>query len=270
MNTDYVHGYNKRESIRLEDQANCLSSLLHEDSIFPKGSTILEADCGVGAQTRIIASKNPESKFVSIDISEDSLRKADALIKSLDIYNVEFQSGDIFDLNFQEESFDHIVVCFVLEHLPNPMDALIALKKVLKKGGSITLIEGDHGSTYFYPYSRYAQAAINAQVKLQSENGGNAFIGRQLFPLLLGSGFKKCKVSPRMVYVDSSKPYLVEGFTKNTFTAMIEGIKEKAVENSIMDADSFDRGIQDLYRTTQKDGVFCYTFFKGLGYNIEK
>ena len=268
MNGDYVHGYDERESIRLEDQANCLSELLHYDSIFPKGSTILEAGCGVGAQTKIIAPKNPDSKFISIDISEESLNKADSLIKSLNISNVEFEIGNIFDLKFQEESFDHIFVCFVLEHLPNPKDALITLKKFLKNGGTITLIEGDHGSTYFYPYSQYAQAAINAQVKLQSENGGNALIGRQLYPLLIGSGFKKCKVSPRMVYVDSSKPELVEGFTKNTFTAMIEGIKDKANRSSIMDAASFERGIQDLYRTAQIDGVFCYTFFKGIGYNI--
>ena len=268
MKIDYVHGYNERESVRLEDQANCLSELLHYDSIFPKGSTILEAGCGIGAQTKIIAPKNPDSKFISIDISEESLNKADTLIKSLDINNVEFQIGNIFDLKFQEGSFDHIFVCFVLEHLPNPQDALIILKKFLKKGGTITLIEGDHGSTYFYPYSQYAQAAINAQVKLQSDNGGNALIGRQLYPLLLTSGFKKCKVSPRMVYVDSSKPDFVDGFTKNTFTAMIEGIKEKAVNSSIMDAVSFDRGVKDLYRTTQKDGVFCYTFFKGIGYNI--
>ena len=81
MNNDYVHGYNERESIRLEDQANCLSELLHHDSIFPKGSTILEAGCGVGAQTKIIAPKNPDSKFISIDISEESLHKADYLIK---------------------------------------------------------------------------------------------------------------------------------------------------------------------------------------------
>ena len=71
-----------------------------------------------------------------------------------------------------------------------------------------------------------------------------------------------------MVYVDSSKPDFVEGFTKNTFTAMIEGIKEKAIKNSIMDEESFDRGVQDLYRTAQTDGVFCYTFFKGIGHNI--
>ena len=131
MNIDYVHGYEERESIRLEDQANCLSELLHEDSIFPKGSRILEAGCGVGAQTRIIAPKNPNSKFISIDISEDSVRKANALIQSLDICNVEFQTGNIFDLKFHEESFDHIIVCFVLEHLPNPKEAMTALKKVM-------------------------------------------------------------------------------------------------------------------------------------------
>ena len=268
MNIYYVHGYDERESVRLEDQAHCLNELLYNDSIFPKGSTILEAGFGVGAQTRIIAPKNPDSKFISIDISEESLHKAESIINSLNITNVKFQVGNIFDLKFQEESFDHIFICFVLEHLPNPKDALVSLKRKLKKGGTITLIEGDHGSTLFYPYSHYAQTAINAQVKLQSENGGNALIGRQIYPLLYNSGFKNCTVSPRMVYVDSSKPDLVEGFTKNTFTAMIEGIKEKAVKNSIMDADSFDRGIQDLYRTTQIDGVFCYTFFKGIGFNI--
>lgn len=268
ISSDYVHGYTERESTRLEDQANCLSDLLHYDSIFPKNSIILEAGCGVGAQTRIVAPKNPGSKFISLDISKDSINKARSLIKSLNIDNVEFQTGNIFDLKFPDEYFDHIFICFVLEHLPNPIEALKSLKRVLKKGGSITLIEGDHGSAYFYPYSQYAQETINAQVRLQSDIGGNALIGRQLYPLMIESDFKNCKVSPRMVYVDSSKPDFVEGFTKNTFTAMIEGIREKALNSLVIDEISFDKGIKDLYRTAQSDGVFCYTFFKGTGYNI--
>jgi len=268
MSVDYIHGYNDRESIRLEDQANCLNDLLHYDSVFPKNSIILEAGCGIGAQTKIVAPKNTDSKFISIDISEDSLIKAKGLIESLNINNVEFQVGDIFNLKFEDEYFDHIFICFVLEHLSNPLDVLKSLKRVLKKGGTITIIEGDHGSAYFYPYSRYAHEAINAQVKLQAESGGNALIGRQLYPLMVESNFKNCKVSPRMVYVDSSKPDLVEGFTKNTFTAMIEGIREKAINSSIIDKVTFERGIKDLYKTAQIDGVFCYTFFKGIGYNI--
>ncbi len=268
MNTDYVHGYTERESIRLEDQANCLNNLLHYDSVFPADSIVLEAGCGVGAQTKIVAPKNPFTKFISIDISDDSIFKARQTLKSKAINNVEFQTENIFDLKFPDGFFDHVFICFVLEHLPNPLDALKALKRVLKKGGTITLIEGDHGSAYFHPYSPYAQAAIQAQVTLQSRCGGNALIGRQLYPLLTESGYADCKVSPRMVYADSSKPHLVQGFTINTFTAMIEGVKDQVISSSIIDINTFEKGVQDLYRTSHPDGVFCYTFFKGIGYNL--
>jgi ubiquinone/menaquinone biosynthesis C-methylase UbiE len=262
---NYIHGYTDKELKRLQDQANTLDELLHCDSVFPENSKILEAGCGVGSQTKIIAPKNPSCHFTSIDISETSLEKVKTMIQALNIKNVTLQIGDIFDLHFEAESFDHIFVCFVLEHLSNPVQALIDLKKVLRKGGTITVIEGDHGSAYFYPRSDAAQKAINCQVQLQALHGGNALIGREIYPLLHKAGFSDCLVSPRMVYVDSSKPFLVEGFIKNTFAAMIEGVEKDALNNSLIDKYEWDQGIKDLHRTTEKDGVFCYTFFKGIG-----
>ncbi len=260
---NYIHGYSEKELKRLQDQANTLDELLHYDSIFPENSKILEAGCGVGSQTKIIAPKNPSCHFTSIDISETSLEKVKTMIHALNIKNVMLQIGDIFDLHFEAESFDHIFICFVLEHLSNPVQALLNLKKVLRKGGTITVIEGDHGSAYFYPRSDAAQKAINCQVQLQALHGGNALIGREIYPLLYKAGFSDCLVSPRMVYVDSSKPFLVEGFIKNTFTAMIKGVEKDALNNSLIDKYEWDQGIKDLYRTAEKDGVFCYTFFKG-------
>jgi ubiquinone/menaquinone biosynthesis C-methylase UbiE len=165
-------------------------------------------------------------------------------------------------LNFQDESFDHIFVCFVLEHLRDPIEALNSLKKLLKTGGTITVIEGDHGSTYFYPENPDSHAAIKSLVELQKKSGGNANIGRELYPLLQSAGFNSICVSPRMVYVDASKPSLVEGFTKKTFTAMIEGVREPCIKAGLVDERTFDNGIKGLYRTTETDGVFCYTFFK--------
>ena len=67
-----------------------------------------------------------------------------------------------------------------------------------------------------------------------------------------------------MVYVDASRPRLVDGFTQ-TFTAMIEGVREAAVRAAMISAARFDEGIRALYRTAEDDGVFCYTFFKALG-----
>jgi len=260
---NYVHGYSEKELKRLQDQANTLDELLHYDSIFPENSRILEAGCGVGSQTKIIAPKNPSCHFTSIDISETSLEKAKTMIQALNIKNVMLQIGDISNLHFEAESFDYFFLCFVLEHLPNPVEALLKLKKVLRKGGTITVIEGDHGSAYFYPRSEAAQKVINCQIQLQALHGGNALIGREIYPLLCKAGFSDCLVSPRMVYVDSSKPFFVEGFIKNTFTAMVEGVKKDALNNSLIDKYEWDQGIKDLYRTAEKDGVFCYTFFKG-------
>ena len=261
----YVHGYSSNESNRLHDQADSLDDLLHHDSIWEKKSLILEAGCCIGAQTKIIAPKNLSSKFISIDISIKSLDQAKAIVNTNKINNVEFQQADIFELPFQDEYFDHIFVSYLLEHIPNPVEALIKLQKVLKKEGTITVIEGDHGSTYFYPDSELAKKAIQCQVQIQKENGGNANIGRTLFPLLIRAGFKNVTVSPRQVYVDDSNPKWVEGFTKKTFTAMINGVKEEAISNNLMSIEDFEKGISDLNRTAEGGGTFSYTFFKGIG-----
>jgi SAM-dependent methyltransferase len=265
MKNTYVHGYDYREGIRLQDQASTLTELLHADTVYPAGSRVLEAGCGVGAQTIILAKNSPGAFITSIDISESSLAAAKQKIMAADLKNVHFQHADLFNMEFAPESFDHVFVCFVLEHLSRPLAAVKALKRVLKPGGTIVSIEGDHGSTFFYPDSEAAHAAIRCQVELQKRGGGNALIGRELYPLLQAAGFQQLSVSPRMVYVDSSKPGLVDGFTRKTFTAMIEGVRESAIAAGIIDPQQFDRGIKDLYRTTESDGVFCYTFFKARG-----
>ena len=83
--------------------------------------------------------------------------------------------------------------------------------------------------------------------------------------MLIEAGFTGVHVSPRMVYVDWSRPDLVDGFTKKTFTAMIEGVRESAIKAGLAEPEDFDAGIRALYRTAEADGVFCYTFFKAVG-----
>jgi SAM-dependent methyltransferase len=178
---------------------------------------------------------------------------------------VRFERADILQLPYKPASFDHVFVCFVLEHLPRSLEALAALKAMIVPGGTITVIEGDHGSAYFHPDSAAAREAIQCQVELQRRAGGNANIGRSLYPLLLQAGYAEVRVSPRMVYVDSSKPGLVDGFTRKTFTAMIEGVREAALKAGLIRSDVFDSGIAGLKRTALDDGTFCYTFFKAFG-----
>lgn len=265
----YVHGYSFTENQRLSDQASTLSQILHHDSIFRPPGMVLEAGCGTGAQTVILVPQNPECIFISVDIAADSLAAAEEKIRKRKIRNVQFQLVDVFNLPFADNSFDHIFVCFLLEHLNEPKIALSSLKRVLKPGGTITVIEGDHGSAYYHPKSAAAQATIQCLVYLQATMGGNSLIGRELYPLLVSAGFQDCSVSPRMVYADASRPELVDGFTKKTFTAMVEGVREQAIRSGLISEEEWTKGIADLYRTAESDGTFCYTFFKAVGRKSE-
>jgi SAM-dependent methyltransferase len=253
----YVHGYDERANDRLRDQAAALVDLLHHDTAYPAGAHVLEAGCGVGAQTVTLARRSPEARFTCVDVSADSV--AEARRRTAGLPNVHVDQGDILAL---DGAFDHLFVCFVLEHLARPVEALTALIRLVKPGGSVTVIEGDHGSTYFHPDSAAAHEAIQCQVELQRRAGGNSEIGRQVYPLMVGAGLAEVHVSPRMVYVDASRPGLVDGFTHKTFTAMIEGVREPALEAGLIAPERFEEGVEALYATD----VFCYTFFKGVGY----
>lgn len=264
MTGDYVHGYSAVESTRLRDQAETLADLLHHDTAYPVGARVLEAGCGVGAQTQSLVRSSPDAEFVAVDISEASLVEAAERMSRVGATNVAFLRADVYRLPFAASSFDHVFVCFLLEHLADPRQALAELGRVLVPGGSITVIEGDHGSALFHPESEMARKAIRCLIDLQRLSGGDSLIGRRLYPLLRDCGFRDVWVSPRLVYADASRPGMVDGFTRKTFTAMVEGVGEQAIASRMIDAASWARGIEDLRRTAEQDGTFSYTFYKGV------
>ena len=62
-------------------------------------------------------------------------------------------------------------------------------------------------------------------------------------------------------YVHSSKPDMVEGSQKNTVTALIEGVRNAAIEAGLIEPAVFDDGVRGLYRTCETDGVFLLCVF---------
>jgi SAM-dependent methyltransferase len=260
----YVHGYQDREATRLDDQAAALIDLLHHGTTYSAGSRVLEVGCGVGSQTITLARRSPAARFTAIDIAADSVATARRRADAADLANVEFRHTDVQSLAREPARFDHIFACFVIEHLDNPAAALRLMRGLLKPGGTITVIEGDHGSAFFAPDSAAARAAIDCLVELQRRGGGDGNLGRRLHPLLTEAGYASVSVQPLFVYADQSRPDLVDAFTIRTFTAMIEGVREPALAAGLLTAAEFDAGIADLYRTGEPDGVFCYTFFKAV------
>ena len=262
----YVHGYTTRETQRLLEQSLILEDLLHTGTSFLKGERVLEAGCGVGAQTRILARRNPDAIFESVDISEESIEQARGVARQEGIENVTFRQADILSLPYKPASFDHVFVCFVLEHLPDPAFALKTFKQILKPGGSLTLIEGDHGSGFWTPETGESRMAWKGLVDSQIGLGHDPNIGRGVYPLLNDAGFDIRDVSPRWVYADQSNPVLLDGVINQIIAPMVYSAEKQVLGSALMKKDEWDRGLADIREVARHpEGTFFYTWFKGVG-----
>ena len=72
------------------------------------------------------------NKAVGIDISEE-------LIKTNEDKNIKLYVGDAENLHFDNDSFDIIIACAIIEHVTNPNKMLSECNRVLKKGGILII-----------------------------------------------------------------------------------------------------------------------------------
>lgn len=265
MSTEYVHGFDAAARQRLEDQAASLDDLLHHDTTFEPGALIVEFGCATGAQTLRLRSWLTDQRLVALDRSAVMLAEARRQLDAAGHPDVMLIRADARDAPFPDASVDHVVVRFLLEHVTDPVTVLRSALRIVKPGGRVMVIEGDHGPTSFHPDDSAAHDAIACQVELQRRLGGDPMIGRRLRPLLEAAGFTDVVVSPRLVHADAARPALQHGFTLRTFTAMIAGVRHDALAAGIITAERFDAGIAALERTAEPDGVFLYLFMKATG-----
>lgn len=260
----YVHGYSEREGERLADQAAVLRRLLHHDTAYPAGARVLEVGCGTGEQTVSLLRNSPGAAVTCIDVSVESLAVAQARVAAEGLTGAEFHRLDVLARPFPPASFDHAFLCFVLEHLREPVPALEAVRTMLKPGGTVTVIEGDHAGCTFHPDTRAAKRVWDCLSECQFALGGDPHIGRRLHPLLERAGFTGIAVDPRIVYCDMSRPELMDGFVGRTIVPMVEGVRGQALAAGLVDEATWTRGIADLKATGGPGGAFFYPFFKAV------
>jgi hypothetical protein len=149
--------------------------------------------------------------------------------------------------------------------MQDPVAALRSLLKVVRLGGSVTVIEGDHGSCYFHPTTDEAVQAWRCLIQVQADLGGDSLIGRRLHAVMTEAGVRDPVVSPRMVYADRSRPEVMDVFVAKTIIPMVEGVKQQALDRGYITSPTWEKGLADLRHIVSSDsGVFCYTFFKGV------
>ncbi len=111
--------------------------LRDQQVIETKGKVILDAGCGTGWKSLVLAEANPGAKVVGVDISEESVKLARHRLEHHGFDNVEFYAMSIENLPQLNYEFDYINCDELLYLFPDPAIALQAMKAVLKPDGII-------------------------------------------------------------------------------------------------------------------------------------
>jgi SAM-dependent methyltransferase len=160
------------------------------------GDAITDAGCGSGAFTARLRAALPASPLTAIDGDERLL--AEARRRLSEPAGVRFMAGDLADPPVLDASQDALVSRFVFQHLPDPVRVATRLRRLLRPGGLLAVIEVDAGMWGAAEpdlRSGYAEA-YRAMAADQAEDGGDRFIARHLPGLLEAAGYRDILVRP--------------------------------------------------------------------------
>jgi ubiquinone/menaquinone biosynthesis C-methylase UbiE len=153
------------------------------------GFRLLDAGCGPGTITLGLARRVAPGQVVGIDIEDSQFANAreQAQRESLPL---ELRKASIYELPFDNESFDAVFSHAVLQHLSDPIAALAELRRVLKPCGTIGIRAGDMGGILVDAESDGPAKGFAAYLSNRENDGGDPYLGRKLARLLRKSGFK--------------------------------------------------------------------------------
>jgi 2-polyprenyl-3-methyl-5-hydroxy-6-metoxy-1,4-benzoquinol methylase len=129
--------------------------LRNQKVVAPEGKLILDAGCGSGYKSLVLAEANPGAKVIGVDLSEKSVELARQRLQYHGFENAQFYAISIESLPELGLSFDYINCDDVLYLLPDPAVGLQAMKSVLKPDGIIRAnLHSSLQREYFYRAQR--------------------------------------------------------------------------------------------------------------------
>lgn len=209
----YVRSGDSEEASRLETQAKIMNPLLEKQFEFmglKPNMKVLDAGCGSGAITRLIARRVFPEEVVGLDMDPLFIEEARRLAESEGIENVRFDIGNIEDLEYDDGSFDLSYCRFVLMHLNDPVKAVSELKKVTKKGGSVAAAEPDDGAIVIFPTQPKLEEHVSKYCEYGKVIGINRFMGRELFATFSQADLKSIDVHPLSMSLTQRYPDILK------------------------------------------------------------
>ncbi len=272
----YLHGFSKKEQIRLIEQAEFLEPYVFQGIDLEFKQSLLEVGCGVGAQTKIICRRFPKIKVTGIDLSQNQLEVARHYLKS----EIKNKRVELFQRNAaqpklssyvkQNGKFDGAFVCWFLEHVPDPVKVLKGMKSVLKPGSKIYCTEIFNQALFMEPYSPAILKYWFEFNDWQWSHKGHPFMGAKLGHVLNQAGYTDIHLEFRPFHFDSREPQKRALFSDQFFRVMLSAEDSLLAEGRIS-----KKLVSEMHREIElvkkdKEAVFFDMYVRATARTPEK
>jgi len=188
----YTHGHHESvlRSHRWRTAENSAAYLLPH---LKPHMRILDVGCGPGTITAGLAGYVPQGHVTGIDAEPDIVEQARAAASEHG--NLDFTTGDVYALDYPDNTFCVVHAHQVLQHLSDPVKALREMHRVTKPGGLIAARDADYGAMVWYPALPVLDDWRALYRKVARDNGGEPDAGRRLHAWAREAGLADVTVS---------------------------------------------------------------------------
>ena len=184
----YTHGHHE-SVVRAHASRTADNSAAFVLPYLTPGVSVLDVGCGPGSITCDFAALVSPGKVTGLDRSAEIIERATALAAERGMQNVGFVAGNIYDLDFEDETFDVVHAHQVLQHLTDPVAALREMRRVAMPGGIVAVRDADfHGMSWF-PAIPELDEWMELYQRIARRNGAEPDAGRRLVSWAQSAGF---------------------------------------------------------------------------------
>ncbi|MBN3581431.1 class I SAM-dependent methyltransferase [Algoriphagus aestuarii] len=259
--TKYIHGYIPEEQNRLLSQAGVLAPLIYPWIDFTGCRHVLEIGSGVGAQSHMLLSLYPTIELSCVEIEKKQIKKAKHNLTQFMDRRIHFLNQDARDLHLKKKA-DGVFICWVLEHLNDPITVLAKALENMAPGGVIYITEVFNSSFHFYPRLPGLDHYYQAYNQLQQHLGGDPDVGLRIGNLLKEAGFSEIELRRSGFHLDQTQP---KEFKKiaNYWKELMKSGSEALLANGIVTTTDVLQMEQDLDQiASNPEGVLYYQFIQ--------
>jgi ubiquinone/menaquinone biosynthesis C-methylase UbiE len=234
----YIHGTEPSEQHRLAE----LNRLTNETFVafldVPAGARVLEVGSGLGILARRLAEGVADARVVGVELAAAQIAAAGQ--GSL----VAFVQGDAHALPLAAGAFDLVYARYLLEHVRDPHAVLVEMRRVLRPGGRVAVMENDISLARFDPDCPAYDTVWDAFARLQVQLGGDGTIGRRLFGLLYRAGFEAIELSVQPEVHWHGSPAWIPWVTN--IIGNVESARVALIERRLCTKEQVDAAVAEL------------------------